>query len=152
MAYSNILAWGDVTLGSTIVLIIFILIGGRFIFHTLLGWDDETQQKINKISETCFSACETDLCKTTVDKYRGGGYYLETQNTKTNRHCFFNIWELSHIITHIFIGYFYNIYYSQALSIGFELYEWKRSNCGSWFDLGYNFFGFLIGHTLKNIC
>ena len=142
-----ILSWSDVSLGMTVLLIIILIIMHHIIFYTLVGWDPETQSKIHNITEFCFSRCKTDLCKNITDNARGRDYYL---GSSANRNCAFGLWELSHFMMHVFIGYFYNIYYSQGISIGFEIYEWKIKNCGSWLDLGYNFAGFLTGHTLKN--
>lgn len=94
----------------------------------------------------CTISCPDNGCKY-WNSLRDGDYWLdvEKKNCITN-----NSGSFSFFLVHIFLGYFYNIYVSQTISIGFEIYEQKFHNCGSYLDLGYNFMGFLVGHTLKN--
>jgi len=73
-------------------------------------------------------------------------YYLFDENSEK---CVVTKWEISHFFTHIFLGYFTNIYISQGISVGFELYEHYDLNCGSYLDLIYNFLGYIIGYILK---
>jgi hypothetical protein len=65
--------------------------------------------------------------------------------------CVFSLWELSHILFHVFIGYYYNIYISLGVGISWELYEHYFRGHASGIDIGYNTIGFLIGHGLKKI-
>lgn len=96
--------------------------------------------------ETCFKSCDTNTCHTMWDKTRGKNYWAGMGAGK----CYFNGWEVSHIITHVILGYFGNIYISQSVSFGFEFYEYKYESCESYMDLVWNFTGFCIGHTLRH--
>jgi hypothetical protein len=156
----NILDWGDVGYGKMIVFFILCVIFYFTIFEFFNGNDRETQRELDKIQYNCIP-CKTDLCKKVVGTLRGKNYFMPSdseENTDEDRkfneevrECAFTLWEGSHVLTHIFLGYFYNIYVSQSTSILFELWEWKYHDCGSILDLGWNFFGFLMGHTLKNM-
>lgn len=110
-----------------------------------------TSEFINKISEfqdyKCFLPCKKDIC-TTITKNMRDSQYLTTTLKQPNE-CLFTFWEFSHIILHMFIGYFYNFYISTTLSISFEIFEHYVYNCGSLLDLFYNGLGMFIGVYLR---
>jgi hypothetical protein len=58
------------------------------------------------------------------------------------------VWELTHFLFHIGLGYYYNLPVSIAISVGFELYEHCFKDCGSWLDLLYNGLGGIVGVAL----
>lgn len=85
-----------------------------------------------------------------VHRSRGKNYgYDPTGNTHDFSTCMLTGWEISHFMLHVFLGLFYNIYVSQALSIGFEVYEHHVLGCGSYNDLVINLAGFLVGQRLR---
>lgn len=129
---------------AVLLVIMYILI-----FHLEKVVGDNTAKKIHKWSEECVKDCKNDECDK-VNGLRGSGYYLlGDEDSPTN--CLITKWEISHFIFHMFLGYYTDIYFSQTLSIAFEIYEQIFYKCGSLLDLVYNFLGFLLGHYLKTI-
>lgn len=97
--------------------------------------------------ESCYIKCKTKECHDFQSQYKGKNYYLDKQNN--DQHCPFGFWELTHIILHIFIGYFLNIYYSLGIGISFELHELHVYDCASYFDILYNTLGCVTGAGLR---
>lgn len=134
---------------SFITLAIILIIMYLCIFQLELILNQKNIDKVHNFSEKCLVGCSgrESTCDC-LNSYRDNGYYLfESDNNKVR--CAITRWELSHIIFHIFLGYFTNIYISQGLSVGFEIYEHYFYDCGSYLDLMYNFMGFLVGHSLR---
>jgi hypothetical protein len=143
----NLLDWGDITLGTITGLVIAGIIMIILIFHLESIVGIRNAKKIHDMSEKCVVGCANKKLCTATNNLRSAGYYMFDD---PNNKCVVTRWEISHIITHIFLGYFTNIYISQFISVGFELYEHYYLDCGSILDLLYNFTGFIIGHQLKN--
>ena len=144
----NLFKYGKIPpLTYFIVIVVGILMYlGIFYLEILVGVDNS--KSIHDWTEKCVIPCKDKKLCDELHKYRDDHYYVFEKDTEK---CLVTKWEISHLITHIFLGYFTNIYISQGISIGFELYEHYHIDCGSYIDLVYNFVGFLIGHTLKNI-
>jgi hypothetical protein len=142
----DILEWGNISTGVYVVLTIVLLCMYVVIFHLDKIIGDENAKLAHDYTEECAVSCSDKVQCETVNSYRDEHYYLFDGNSKK---CLVTKWEISHLITHIFLGYFTNIYISQGLSVGFEIYEHYSLDCGSYIDLGYNFIGFVIGHNLK---
>jgi hypothetical protein len=134
----------NITTGMYVLLIIISIIIYIMIFYPQNILSESDNEIYNKTVNSCIS--EYDTKKFDLDQLRGSNYWL---SYKTNK-CNITRWEILHLLFHVFLGYFYNIYISQGISFGFELYEQYYYSCGSYLDLGYNFTGFLIGHMLKN--
>jgi hypothetical protein len=97
----------------------------------------------------CAIPCRSPECAERVKKARDGGYGLKGDPGGRLRSCALTIWEISHVFTHVLLGFFFNLPVSLGISIGFELLEHYCFDCGSWLDLIYNFIGFAIGHALR---
>lgn len=143
----NLFEFGDISTGVYVSLIIAGICMYVSIFHLEKIVGDETSKKIHDYTEKCTIACSDEKICTQVNNLRDDKYYLFDGNSEK---CIVTKWEISHFITHAFLGYFTNIYISQSISVGFELYEHYILQCGSYIDLFYNFSGFIIGHILKN--
>lgn len=116
------------------------------IFHLEKVVGTNVSTKIHESTEKCVVTCKDKLCK--ANNMRGKSYYLlGDKNAPTN--CLITKWEISHFLLHVMLGYWTNIYVSQGLSIGFELYECLVYDCGSILDLFYNFAGYLTGYYLN---
>lgn len=100
-----------------------------------------------ELSRICFTHCHTDRCLKVNKSLRGKSYYL-TPGSAPNT-CAFTIWEFSHIVFHMFIGYFYNLPISLLIGIPYELMEYYAFDCANPAELGYNLLGALIGNYLK---
>ena len=135
--------YGNITIGMYVFLIIMGILFNTIIFTDT--FDDTPLGSIKKSLFNCTISCPDNGCEY-LNSLRDGAYWLDVEK----KNCITTNWEISHFLVHVFLGYFYNIYISQTLSIGYEIYEHKFHNCGSYLDLGYNFMGFLVGHTLKN--
>ena len=140
----NIFEWGHVPLGVYVFICIAGIIMFVLIFHGEDLFENERIQKIYAWLYKCVIKCGK---KCHANNFHGAGYFMKAKHF--NR-CSVTRWEITHIFTHIILGFFTNIYISQTISVGFELYEKYIFNGGSWLDLGYNFGGFMIGHKLKN--
>ena len=133
----------DITTGMYVLLIIILIIQYVLIFQPA----DILSESNNKIYYRHVNKCVVDYDTNIVDldKLRGSNYWLSYETDK----CNVTRWEIIHFIFHTFLGYFYNIYVSQGISLGFELFEEYYYSCGSILDLFYNMAGFLFGHYLK---
>ncbi len=140
----DIYNWNNVTTGMLVILVIIGVIMNHIIFEELDNNSEDIQKYIDKIQSYCFINC--DNCSD-ITNLRDENYY--TLGNADAKKCLMTAWEISHMIFHIFIGYFYNIYISVSISVGYELYEHYFKSCGSFLDLGYNMTGFLIGNHLK---
>lgn len=121
------------------VLIIMYII----IFIVMAHYQDNFQE----LNETCIINCNTNTCKKIAYRSRGSNYYLTEDSIPYN--CIFTIWELSHLIMHIFIGYYFNFGYSLGIGIIFEMYEKQYYKCESYLDILYNSIGGLFGVGLR---
>lgn len=118
-----------------------------FIFHLDMFLSKNSVNKIHNFSEKCVIKCTDDETCKKINNYRDSGYYLFDDNSDK---CIITKWEISHFIMHAFLGYLTNIYVSTSLSIGFEIFEHYKYNCGSYLDLLYNFSGFLTGYYIRH--
>jgi hypothetical protein len=84
-----------------------------------------------------------------LKKLRGKNYFIGSSTDIQAYNCFITRWEISHFIFHTFLGYYYNIYISQGISIGWEIYEHKVYDAGSLLDFIWNLGGFLFGSWLR---
>jgi hypothetical protein len=134
------------TINGIIALAIIFILYYIVIFHLDLCIGDENSKFVHSYTETCVVGCKTSkpLCELT-NGLRSNGYYLFGDYDK----CIVSWWEISHVTLHMWLGYFTNIYVSQTVSVGFELYEHFALGCGSFLDLLYNFLGFAIGNQLR---
>jgi len=101
--------------------------------------------------DVCLFKCYNSKCKTFINKTKGDNYYLSKYSISQafSKVCVFTPYELSHIIYHIFIGYYFNIYYSLAIGFTFEFIEWRLYNCENVMDIIYNTIGAMIGIFLR---
>lgn len=140
----SIFDWNGVTLGMLVVLAIVGIIMHYIIFTGLDGWDSNTQAVLDNIQATCLVNCDTN---SHITHWRDKNYY--TTGIADAKKCIFTLWEFTHFLFHACVGYFYNIYTSLTLSVGYEIYEHCAKNCGSCLDLVWNFSGFLLGTILR---
>lgn len=103
-------------------------------------------EPLRPVNEACLVRCPR--CKHNLTALRGKDYYIHATGTDVTE-CAFTTWELSHVLLHVYIGYYYNIRVSLAIGILFEIYEYVHFNCGSWLDLMWNTIGFMIGAYLR---
>jgi hypothetical protein len=95
----------------------------------------------------CLSARSKE-CPDIMKKLRGDTYYVvDTKDDPSS--CILTMYEVSHFFFHMFMGYYYNIYISQFLSVSFEYYEYMQFGCHSYIDLGLNLAGALIGALIR---
>lgn len=124
----------------TILSILYIIL-----FYVLDNFPKTLQPYVDKIQYTCLVRCDT--CN--LSNYRDNGYYLNSTGPSVNT-CLCTLFEVSHFILHAFLGYYYNIYISLGLSVGFEIFEHYVYDCGSYLDILYNLAGFAFGYTLRH--
>ena len=138
----TLISWNNVGLKKIIIFLMLFVIGFFCIFYP----KSEMSFGIVKLYDICIQKCETDICKYITTNLRDDNYSLGDYRPYD---CIFTIWELSHVILHMFLGYYYNIYISISLSVLFELYEHYFRNCGSFMDLFWNTVGLLIGVIIR---
>lgn len=146
---ANIFNSNKISFGMQILFIIIFIFANCMIFHTSSIIGEENKKYWDAFFYKKIITTDNEYILKILSYCRDDNYYLDGGKEVDNG--VFTMWELSHLLTHVAIGYFYNIYYSMALSIGYEVYEYYAYNCSSVLDIGYNFTGFLIGHKLKNI-
>jgi hypothetical protein len=143
----NIFDWHNVTIGMMVALVLLVMIGTECIFGEL-SKNQIVQKIINKGLNSCAGTCSTDKCNAYTN-LRGNGYFIGQEKGGYDKTCMLTGWEVSHFLFHTFLGYFYNIYTSVSMSIGYEIFEKYQYDCASYIDLGVNFMGFLLGHYLR---
>ena len=146
--FKDIFRWCDISTGVYVLVIIVLIIMYSFIFYSDKFLPKKIHNMFYKNINTCMSLCKDENTCEPINQLRGSNYWIGT-NFKDQYKCKVSTWEISHMLTHVFLGYFTNIYISQGISIGFEIHEQQAYNCGSWLDLLYNFSGFMIGYSLK---
>lgn len=143
----ELLKWHDPTLSYYTLMIIGIIMY-ILIFKLDYLLPEKYLRKVHNYTEECIIGCsDKDTCDY-VNKFRNDGYYLFDNDA--NEKCIVTKWEISHFLTHLFLGYFTNLYISLAVGFGFEIYEYKFYDCGSYIDILYNTAGFLTGFYLKH--
>jgi hypothetical protein len=134
----------DISTGMYVVLIIVLILSYTMIFNSELLIGDKYSKIFNKKINRCVTKYDTSIIN--MSNLRGENYWLGYNN---NTKCNVTSWEIIHLLFHVFLGYTTNIYISQSISIGWEIYEEYFYKCGSVMDLIYNFVGFIIGYYLK---
>jgi hypothetical protein len=141
--------WNDVSGKSIGVLLIILSLMYITIFQVMDNLPQPYLDYVRKLNYGCLKQCDTPTCAKATQR-RETGYWLEPPPGSTDiNKCIFTTWELSHILFHVFIGYYYNIYISLGVGIGTEVFESVGYDCGSLLDLGYNMIGFIIGTGLR---
>lgn len=145
---AGLFGWNGVTIAMMVLLTIVCLVMYVIIFQHR----DVFPQWANDLFETVFNTCPARCgpdCNSIANKFRDETYFVEPEYKGTNKNCVITTWEITHLIMHVFLGYFYNIYISVALNIGFEIYEHYKFDCGNYLDVFYNTLGFFIGYGLR---
>lgn len=145
MILPKFLLWGDVGKQKIQALIIICLCMYIYIFHISQRLYDKYKIEVD---EFCLYECNTPLCKNIVKNSRDSGYFLHDKLYEADK-CGLTWYEITHVIFHIFIGYYYNIYVSLGVGIGFEIFERYKFNNGSYLDILYNMLGFVIGYNIR---
>lgn len=132
--------------GSYTLLILVCAIMYVFIFYCV-----DRLPLIKDMQYKCLSGCESKMCQFFTRNFRDGDYWLDPLGkTKMDPiKCIFTMYELSHLLFHLWIGYDYGLVTSIIISVGFEIFEHHEYNCGSILDLIWNLFGALIGVSLR---
>lgn len=141
------LSWNNVTAVYLIIFILIIVIANLYLFISLTYYTNYSVSNI--IDGTCIVRCDHQICKYLTSNLRDKNYLINTNLQPTR--CIFTTWELLHVLLHMFVGYFFNIYIAIVFSILFELYEHYVYNCGSILDLFWNTSGLFIGIYIRYI-
>lgn len=141
--FSSMFSWEHIPQNKMIALMVILVIFYILIFKVITKY-----KPFQKIQLSCLKKCKTNKCRNITDSLREDDYFLGAELDP--KECMFTGWEFSHVIFHAFIGFFYNIYVSLGLSVGFEVFEHFSWNCASGLDLGWNMAGYLIGHTIRH--
>lgn len=143
----SILDWNGVTVGMLVVLSIIGICMHIFIFTLLPLLPRDLV--INHVDK-CLVPCNNSVCKSILSG-RDSGYYAngDEEDEERSLSCSVSSWEISHVLFHCFLGYFYNLQISLSISVGYELYEHYAFNAGSYLDLFWNMFGFCIGYSMR---
>lgn len=143
--YEFLFSTEHITPEKYIFLLMFLLLIYYYIFHFL---DTQEMKALAKHHDTwCFITCKHPICTKITEKLRDKKYLL--LSNANHIECIFSFWEFTHLIFHIFIGYFYNIQTSLAISIPFEIFEHYYYDCGSFLDILWNFLGAVLGSYLR---
>jgi len=140
--FSSMISWDHITSNYLIALMVILVLFYILIFKVIIKYDF-----FQKIQHHCFKKCNSNNCRHFTDSLREKKYFIDSGIN--HKECLFTGWELSHIIFHAFIGFFFNLYVSLGISVGFEIYEHFSWSCASGLDLWWNLVGFSIGHTLR---
>jgi|LauGreDrversion4_2_1035121.scaffolds.fasta_scaffold03346_2 hypothetical protein len=146
MNYTKIFFSNDhITLCSIIFLFTILICIYIIIFDSI---PNSNINIIKDLEKECLIKCEHNICKYITNSSRGNNYYINDENSNPTD-CIFTFWEASHLIMHIFIGYFFNLYYVLGIGIPFEIYEYVHYKCENYLDIVYNVIGGVIGCYLR---
>lgn len=138
--------WHNKKINKKIILnfILILILSYIFIFHCFCNLFK--YQIVKDIDQFCFFNCDNEKCKKYTKSTRGDQYYLSGNDAYS---CLFTVWELSHIIFHIFIGYYLDLRYSLLVGIPFEIFEYIQYDCENYMDITYNTIGAVIGGCIR---
>lgn len=123
-------------------------IGLVFIYWLFFIKLDGTDHRIAKAFDSgCWISCKNPVCKRLMRLMRDDDYMIFSKTCHDE--CLYSAWEVSHVLLHIAIGYYLNLWVSMSLSIVFEIWEHVSHNCGSVVDVVWNTAGFLAGVGLR---
>jgi hypothetical protein len=130
----------------------YIILGVISVISYILCFSNEPfiLERRKQVNKWCMLTCETKTCEDLQKKYKGHKYYIDPGLEDTPM-CPVGIYEISHVIFHMFIGYYFNIWYSIFIGTSFELIELHIWNCESVFDIICNTLGALIGVLIRTI-
>jgi hypothetical protein len=99
----------------------------------------------------CLADCDSSTCQKVTKNLRDAHYWIDEEgyNKMNPIKCSFTMYELTHLLFHVWIGYEYGIFVSIGLSAFFEIFEHIFYDCGSVLDLMWNLIGGLIGISLR---
>jgi hypothetical protein len=146
--FKDFFKWHNIPTGIYVMVILVLIILYSFCFYSDKFLPVDIYNSFYKNINSCAVLCTDDNTCRPINNLRGENYWIGA-NPDERSICKVSTWEISHMLTHVFLGYFTNIFISQGVSIGFEIYEQQLYNCGSWLDLLYNFSGYMIGYSLK---
>ena len=147
----TLLAWNDISWIKLIAWSLILLILFKIIFTKKSKFTEESKflKSINYfLNNYCFINCKEDICKN-VTKFSRGGTYLLSSDCMDHTECLFTVWEASHLLLHIGMGYSLNAYFSVAIGIIFEIFEYYVYDCASILDIFWNTLGMLIGVYIR---
>lgn len=146
--------WNGVGTRSSLVLAVIFAVMYAFIFLDLAISKTKHVKRLRTLLYGCTMPCRegNESCEK-VDMYRGKNYGFDPNidggSYREYSSCLLTGWEASHFLFHMFLGYFYNIYISQTLSVMFEIYEHFGFDCGSVNDLSINLAGYCVGYAMR---
>lgn len=108
---------------------------------------------LNSKEYHCIAQCNSDTCRHVVKTLRDDEYFIapELNGITDTTNCKVTAWELTHYLFHVYIGYEFGLVSSTIISVGFEIIEHYKYNCGSILDVGYNLAGALTGIGISKL-
>jgi hypothetical protein len=147
--WDKLWSWDKITVPKLGILVFLIIVGTYLIFD-VYPYLRKNYKSVKNVGEYCVYGCSSESCKYYGYQMRGSNYH-DTQDTSTpaKSGCLITGWELSHFVFHTFLGYYFNLYISLMVGIGYELYEVGKCDCHSGFDIIYNTTGAMLGNYFK---
>ncbi len=134
--------WDHVTTKSLVALLIALTIIYGIILWGQGARDSNQDGILMRIEKICLIPCSSPDCF--PQRTRG------KRSTPCNVPCAITIWHLSHLILHMIIGYFFNIWVSLTVGLGFEMHEYINLDCADVLDPLVNTLGCLLGAYIKS--
>jgi hypothetical protein len=100
------------------------------------------------VNRWCLVPCKTDQCNDMQKNIKGSKYFIN-DDMGDQPFCPVSPFEISHILFHIPVGYYFNFYYSLGFGILFEVFEKYQFECESYTDIICNIIGALIGVAIR---
>jgi hypothetical protein len=141
--WSRAFAWDHITRDKLLALGAVVGTGYVYIFDLLGSLDPHST--LLRAHDACLLGCPTGQCVHAMRVSRDRHYYPK----KRHEMCAFTAWELTHLLFHVGVGYYFNLPVSLLISVGFELYEHFFRDCGSFMDVFWNGLGCLLGLWLS---
>ncbi len=143
----------NITQRNYLVIGMMLLLMYIFIFHIFspLG---EKYSFVKNLDRVCLCKHDNDTIRSITRRSRGTTYYItgdedEKNNTVGLDNCATTVWEGSHLLMHILIGYLLDVRWSLAIGTPFEIWEWYQYGCENVLDVAYNTMGATIGGLLR---
>ena len=141
----TLLSWNNVKISDIIILIFIISFMYLYIFKILNLTPMKPFSEFH--DNVCLINCEKEICRYLTKNCRGSNYLLGS--TIQPEMCIFTMWENTHFLFYIFIGYFYNLYIGLGLSVIVEIWEHYVYDCGSLLDIFWNTLGLFLGIYIR---
>lgn len=147
--FSDIWYNENVNQNNIVILALMLCIVYLFIFHIFIPLG-KNFSIIRNVDKMCVLKNDNNVIKKILNKSRGREYYITGESTESLNNCGITLWEFSHFLMHIFVGYWFDLRWSLLIGCSFEAWEWHQYKCENIMDVVYNSLGAIAGGLIRS--